>query len=488
MALTAIAALALAGAVGAPGRVPEDGISRLSIIMPALHVALKEATESGSEAGAAKTRAGFPAPSLKSLTALREFAGGLAPPTLRSIVGPTTQNIPVTMKPGETLMEVLTRTAGSTKDANAAIQTLRRHFNPRRLRPDQPVTVTVQRPRRPHPVIDFLLSPLESEDDRRTQLVGLSIRTDVDRHVNIIRGPDGKFAGDEVVTPLTKQVVRARGTIASSLYGDARAAGVPDSVIIAMITLYTYSLDFQREIYPGDTFEVVYERFTDQKGRELKAGKILFASMTNGGKIRPLYRFEKQKGVIEYFDELGRSAKKFLMRTPVDAVRISSRFGRRYHPIKKRWKRHNGVDFAAPTGTRIYAAGDGRIAYAGWARGYGRYIKIKHANGYETRYGHMSRIHVKRGQRVRQGQLIGRVGATGWATGPHLHYEVRIKGNPRNPLKIKGTTTLRLKGKDLERFKKTMGELKTVIAQAPLLSTVTTAQLKNKDKAAKVVQ
>ncbi|MFP4002831.1 MAG: peptidoglycan DD-metalloendopeptidase family protein, partial [Alphaproteobacteria bacterium] len=468
----------------APAR--EDA-SRLSAMAPALRTALGDigGLEENPAASATEELQISPAAAFSSLASL---AANKIATDGTGILAPTVEDVPVAMKRGETLVDVLTRAVGSRDDANAAIRSLRDHVNLRRLRPDQPITVSIRRPRRPHPFLDFLLSPLESEEDRRPFLVGVSIRTEVDRHVNIVRQPDGRFSGDEIVTPLTKRVVRARGTISTSLYGDARRAGIPDPVIVAMITLYAYSLDFQREIYPGDSFEVVYEQFVDEHGRPLKAGEIIHASMINGGKTRPLYRFEKRKGVIEYFDELGRSAKKFLMRTPVDAVRISSRFGRRYHPIKKRWKTHNGVDFAAPTGTRIYAAGNGKVAYSGWARGYGRYIKIQHANGYETRYGHMSRLHVKRGQRVRQGQLIGRVGATGWATGPHLHYEVRIKGTPKDPLKIKGTTTLRLKGKDLERYKKTLGELKTVIAEAPMLSKVKTARLGEEDEAGKVVQ
>jgi murein DD-endopeptidase MepM/ murein hydrolase activator NlpD len=183
---------------------------------------------------------------------------------------------------------------------------------------------------------------------------------------------------------------------------------------------------------------------------------------------------------------LGKSAKKFLMRTPVDAVRISSRFGRRYHPIKKRWKAHNGVDFAAPTGTRIYAGGDGTVTYAGWATGYGRLVKIRHANGYETRYGHMSGFArgIRRGKRVRQGQLIGRVGATGWATGPHLHYEVRIKGSPKDPLRLRVPTGRELKGKELERFKRSLDETHTLLAAAPLVERVKTARLEEPESGA----
>lgn len=473
----------------APGRRAESsaGSPALAGVVPTLEAALGEFAQASGQAPetvpAALAR-GFQAPPPALFAALARLAGEALTPD-PAIFGPVREDVPVSMEPGQTLSQVLTAAIGTPDDAHAAIGALRGHFNPRRLRPDQEITLTIRRPRRPHPLVDFLLSPLESDEDRRPLLMALSIRTDVDRHVSIVRQADGKFSGDEIVIPMTKQVVRARGTIASSLYGDARAAGIPDSVIVAMMGLYTYSLDFQREIYPGDTFEVVYEHYIDEESRPLKAGEILFASMTNGKKTRPLYRFEKQKGIVEYFDELGQSAKKFLMRTPVDAVRISSRFGRRYHPIQQRWKSHNGVDFAAPTGTRIYAAGDGRVAYAGWARGYGRYVRIEHTNGYETRYGHMSRIDVKRGQRVRQGQLIGRVGATGWATGPHLHYEVRIKGAPKDPLKIKGATTLKLAGRELEQFRKTLSELKTVIAEAPLLSHTRTARLGGGEETAK---
>lgn len=403
--------------------------------------------------------------------------------TLAGLMGPVEETQTLSMERGETLMQVLVGAGAAPQDTAAAIRALSSHYNPRRLRPDQAITVTLRKPRTPNALFDFLLNPLEREADRVVRILGLKIQTDVDRHVVVKQDGNGAFMGAEVVTPLTRELARARGAIESSLYGSARNTGVPDAVILDFIKLYTYSIDFQREIHPGDTFEVAYERFFDDKGQEVKTGSILFASLAHGKKARNLFRYKLSTGGTDYFDELGKSARKFLMRTPVDAVRISSRFGRRYHPIKKRWKRHNGVDFAAPTGTRIYAGGDGTVSYAGWARGYGRLVKIRHANGYETRYGHMSRFArgIRRGKRVRQGQLIGRVGATGWATGPHLHYEVRIHGKPKNPLRLRVPTGRNLAGKELERFKRTLDDTRAKLAAAPVIERVRTARLDKPD-------
>jgi murein DD-endopeptidase MepM/ murein hydrolase activator NlpD len=213
-------------------------------------------------------------------------------------------------------------------------------------------------------------------------------------------------------------------------------------------------VDFQRDVWRNDNFEILYEEeFIKYDKANKNLGKILFANLElqSLGSLK-LYRFESDKGKIEYFDENGKSAKKLLMKTPIDGARLSSGFGMRKHPIRGYMKKHQGVDFAAPTGTPIYAAGDGIIEMKQRYKGYGKYIRIRHANGFKTAYGHMSKFNKTPSGRVKQGSIIGYVGSTGNSTGPHLHYEV-LKNNIRiNPQKLKLPSGRKLKGDELQRF------------------------------------
>jgi murein DD-endopeptidase MepM/ murein hydrolase activator NlpD len=244
-----------------------------------------------------------------------------------------------------------------------------------------------------------------------------------------------------------------------------------------MIRMFSYSIDFQREIHPGDTFEVFFDRKYDDQGVAVKEGQIAYASLTVEGKSHRLWRFKTADGNWDYYDENGNSMKKFLMKTPVDGARISSGFGMRKHPILGFTKFHEGVDFAAPKGTPIYAAGDGVVKIAGWVNGYGNFVELGHANRYETAYGHMSAFAkgIRPGVRVHQGQVIGYVGSTGRSTGPHLHYEIHIAGKKVNPLGVKVATGIKLSGKQLAAFKANREKVATQMAEAPLLTKVAQA-------------
>jgi murein DD-endopeptidase MepM/ murein hydrolase activator NlpD len=222
-----------------------------------------------------------------------------------------------------------------------------------------------------------------------------------------------------------------------------------------MIRIFSFDVDFQREVRRGDGFEVLYHQAFDVNGAAVPITEIVFASMTLSKTPRPYYRYTPASGVTDYFDRRGQSVKKTLMRTPVDGARLSSGFGRRKHPILGYTKLHRGADFAAPTGTPIMAAGDGVVVSLGRNGHYGKYIQIRHNSTYSTAYAHMSayRRGLKRGSRVRQGQTIGYVGSTGRSTGPHLHYEVLVNGKQRNPLGLKLPSGEQLRGKDLANFK-----------------------------------
>jgi murein DD-endopeptidase MepM/ murein hydrolase activator NlpD len=224
-----------------------------------------------------------------------------------------------------------------------------------------------------------------------------------------------------------------------SIYETALRNHVPRSIIDNFIRIYSYDVDFQRKVQPGDSFEIVYAG-EDENSSDNSKGDVLFALLTTGGETRKFYRYQtSDDNAVDYYDETGKSAKKFLVRKPVADGNITSGFGGRNHPLLGYDKMHTGVDWGSATGTPVFAAGNGIIDKIGWEGGYGKYIRIRHANGYETAYGHMSAFarNLEAGKKVRQGQVIGYVGSTGLSTGAHLHYEILINGRFVDPMKIK---------------------------------------------------
>jgi murein DD-endopeptidase MepM/ murein hydrolase activator NlpD len=224
-----------------------------------------------------------------------------------------------------------------------------------------------------------------------------------------------------------------------SIYETALRNHVPRPLIDDLIRIYSYDVDFQRKVQPGDSFEVFYAG-EDENANDNSKNEILYALLTTGGETRKFYRYQTtDDNTVDYYDETGKSAKKFLVRKPVSDGTITSGFGGRNHPILGYTKMHTGVDWGSAMGTPIFAAGNGTIEKADWEGGYGKYIRIRHANGYETAYGHMSAFArgMEPGKKVRQGQVIGYVGSTGLSTGAHLHYEILINGRFVDPMKIK---------------------------------------------------
>jgi murein DD-endopeptidase MepM/ murein hydrolase activator NlpD len=308
------------------------------------------------------------------------------------------------------------------------------------------------------------------------RLLALSFSPSIEQQIVVRREADGTFAVQDVEKKLESQFRHATAIIDSSLYLAAMQAGIPADVVVEMIRMFSYDVDFQRDVHPGDSFEILYRAYFTREGQAVaKNGAILSASMTLGGKVRKLYRFETEEGGIEYFDEKGRSAKSMLMKTPIDGARITSRFGMRMHPILGYSRMHQGIDFGAPKGTPVMAAGSGRVVEAGWKAGYGKFIRVRHGSGYETAYGHLSRITANRGSHVRQGQTIGYVGMTGTATGPHLHYEIRVNNAQLNPLRVKVATGRQLKGKELKTFLIAQAETNRLEASIPLQKAVADA-------------
>ena len=428
-----------------------DSPQRMAALMPA-----KNADETGTEAA--------------STGRAEETVAALQPATPAS-AAPQKIETTVALKSGETLMELLMNEGADRVDAYHAIAALRSHYNPRKLRAGQEIKLAFL------DGIETVADDANADDASNRLLTSISLEPDIERTVEVTRDGDGSYSSNEIKKTFTDGFVRARGTIASSLFLDADRAGVPPQIIVEMIRMFSYSVDFQREIRAGDKFDVYFDRKFDENGVPVMEGDIAYASLTVGGKEHQLWRFKTKDGVWDYYDEKGRSMKKFLMRTPIDGARISSGFGLRKHPILGYSKMHKGTDFAAPRGTPIYAAGNGVIEIAGWVRGFGNYIRIKHANSYETAYGHMNGFAkgIKRGVRVHQGEVIGYVGTTGRSTGPHLHYEVHYRGKAVNPLGVKLPTGTQLAGADLKNYQAKRNRVMTQMASAPVLTTVAQA-------------
>jgi murein DD-endopeptidase MepM/ murein hydrolase activator NlpD len=250
-----------------------------------------------------------------------------------------------------------------------------------------------------------------------------------------------------------------------SIYETALRNKVPASVIEDMVRIYSYDVDFQRKVQPGDSFDVFFAG-EDEGATNTEKTEVLYASLTVGGETKKYYRFQTpDDSVVDYYDETGKSAKKFLVRKPVNNAIMRSGFGSRRHPILGYVKMHTGVDWATAYGTPIFASGNGVVEVAGWEGGYGNYVKLKHNNGYETAYGHMSAFAkgLEVGKRVRQGQVIGFVGSTGQSTGSHVHYEILVNGRFVDPMRIKLPRGRSLDGPMMASFEKERDRLNTMM-------------------------
>ena len=271
---------------------------------------------------------------------------------------------------------------------------------------------------------------------------------------------------------LNKVIIFKEGIIESSLYNTAIKLGIKPNTIVEFARLYGFQVDFQRDIWKGDTFQIIYEQFENEDRSLIETGDIIFANLNTQGNDLNLYKFELEKNKIDYFDENGKSMKKTLMKTPINGARLSSPYGKRKHPILGFTKMHTGTDFAAPTGTPIMASGDGVVTRAQWCGGGGNCVKIKHNSVYQTVYAHMSKFGrgIKKGVRVKQGQIIGYVGSTGLSTGPHLHYEVIENGRKINSQKLKLPSGKTLKGKQRNKFE--VNKIKIDVLKSELIASL----------------
>jgi murein DD-endopeptidase MepM/ murein hydrolase activator NlpD len=374
-----------------------------------------------------------PAPSAATISALQHDAFTRA----EALPGfARAELIPLSVLPGETFEAAVSRAGVGREDARAAVEMLGEAMDTVNIKAGLAFEAAIARPR---------------GERGPARLVGLSLRTGPASALTLSRTFDGALRLRELDEKVSDDTVAAEGKIEGSLYESAAKLGATPAVTAQIVKLFSHKLDFERDIQPGDSFKLVFNRRVTESGRTIEVGDLEYAELHG---VR-FFRFERADGQVEYFDDDGKNIKGFLLRTPVDGARITSTFGRRRHPVLGYTRAHQGVDFGAGSGTPILAAGDGVVAEAGRKGGYGNWVRIRHSGGWDTGYAHISRYAkgIKPGVRVRQGQLIAYVGSTGMSTGPHLHYEVWLKGKRVNPIGAKVPQGTVLTGSELASFR-----------------------------------
>lgn len=364
--------------------------------------------------------------------------------------GTAIKKVTVTVSAGDTLSSVLRWARVKDEVAGEVIKALKTVFDPGNLRKGHEMS------------LDFV-----SYDGYKPVFQCLHLKLNAREEIVVMRGIDQGFKARTTSRELESRFNQAKATIQSSLYQAARDADLPIEILMQMLRAYVYDIDFQRDIHPGDRIEVLYEeKVDDSNGEYIEAGAVLYAAVHTRNKALRVYRHETSDGFSHLFNSEGKSVRKALMLTPIDGAHISSGYGMRKHPILGYNKMHRGLDFAAPEGTPIMAAGDGIVEAAGPRGSYGNYIRIRHPNLYQTVYGHLSDYArgIKSGVRVKQGEIIGYVGSTGRSTGPHLHFEVRRSGKAINPARVKTPPGRTLEGKELEAFRRTKNKLDKLYA------------------------
>jgi murein DD-endopeptidase MepM/ murein hydrolase activator NlpD len=322
----------------------------------------------------------------------------------------------------------------------------------------------------------ILMSPLPGK--QRLQPVRVIVASDTTVEAVVALADVGKYVAVDVkaIDTETTEVVDNNDDddgsgvrLYQSIYETALKNQIPRPIVEDLVRIYSYDVDFQRKVQPGDSFEVLYAG-EDETPAPDSRNDVLYAALTVGGETKKFYRYQSpDDGVVDYYDETGKSAKKFLVRKPVTQAIMRGGFGLRRHPILGYTKMHTGVDWAAPTGTPIFASGNGVVEKAGWESGYGKYIRLRHANGYETAYGHMTAFArgIDEGVRVRQGQVIGFVGSTGLSTGSHVHYEILVNGRFVDPMRIKLPRGRVLEGTMLGSFEQERERLDNIMTRKP---------------------
>lgn len=454
-----VAALAPSASVSAPPVIEEE----IAILAPPAPVSapviIEEKTAALTPSAPASAPAFTPAVIEKKIASLtphlpiEESEQSKTPPRPKLGAPHTHPLAPVVriaqVRQGTGMMATLLEADIPPEDAHAVIAAMDAHVDLRRIPAGQELALFFP----PPTASPAELPPLEA--------VLLELRGG--NFARATRMGDGDWHGEKRAHTLQERESYAGHIIETSLSAAAQEAGLPVSVAHEFIRIYSHLVDFQRDIRKGDRFEVLFAQDYDPHGQLADTrARLLYLALSAGGKQMRLWRHEDpESGVVDYFDAEGRSMRRLLMRTPIDGARLSSGFGMRQHPILGYTRMHRGLDFAAPAGTPIYASGHGVIERIGRDSGYGKFIRLRHANGYETLYAHMSGYArgMQRGARVEQGQTIGYVGSTGLSTGPHLHYEVHYRGESMNPHSLDIPLGRVLEGAEMDMFQKARADM-----------------------------
>ena len=345
-------------------------------------------------------------------------------------------NISHRVKKNEKIVSILKNYNINQKDIAKASKELKKFNKLRNLKSGVILEITVKRNIKKGLNLESLVIPISKSIN-----------------ISLARNTENNFISKKVVTQLFKKIVLSQGVIERSLYTSAMKDNVNPNIIVEFARIYGFEIDFQRDIRKGDTFQILYEQFVDEDGEWYSNGEIIYAFMSVQNREIILYRYQTKK-FYGYFNINGKSVEKALMKTPINGARLSSSFGMRKHPILGYNKLHRGTDFAAPMGTPVMASGTGVVTKASWCGGGGNCVKIKHNSTYQTIYAHLSNFGtgIKKGKKIRQGQIIGYVGSTGMSTGPHLHYEVIVNGKKVNSQKLNLPSGKILKGENRKKF------------------------------------
>ena len=362
-------------------------------------------------------------------------------------------NINYEIKSGESIQKILQKLKIKNNEIQLVINHFKKYGNPNQLLAGNRIDIVVK----------------ENLSKKDNSIVKFSIPITKSTTIEIIRDEEDKITSKKIITKLYKRKILAENIIIKNLYSSAIKAKINPDTIIEFARIFGFEIDFQRDIRKNDYFKIVYDKFFDENGEFVKSGPIFYAHMSVNGREITLYKFGNDKN-YGYFDINGKSVEKALMKTPINGARLSSSFGMRKHPILGFTKMHKGTDFAAKSGTPIMASGSGTIVSAKWCGGGGNCIKIKHNSTYATIYAHMKNFArgIKKGKKVKQGQIIGYVGSTGMSTGPHLHYEVLINGQKVNSQKLKLPSGKVLKDNERKLFE--IHRIKTDVLIAEMIS------------------
>ncbi len=363
---------------------------------------------------------------------------------IKPVLKPKDGSLRVTVleiKDGDTLLGVLQSEAKVSKDdAFLALKALRKMYDPSWIKVGQKIKVKYTK---------------TGKKNGDVRLMKLQVPMPQYSRIEVVRDDYDDFKAVRVIPPVTTKLAYADGSIDISLYSAIKIAKIPDSIRASFIKNYSYDVDFQRDIWKGNSFGVLYEEIRNDEDDVVGSGNIIYSELRLNGRVLDNYYYTNSDGFAEYYDKNGNSIQKSFLRTPIDGARITSGFGMRKHPILGYSKGHKGLDFGAPEGTPIYAAGNGLVLEMERKGSYGKYIKIRHSDGYSTAYAHLDGYArgLRRGSKVKQGEVIAYVGTTGRSTGPHLHYELIEDGRQINPLSITTVSGNKLKGTELAAFK-----------------------------------